>query len=77
MVEFLDLRCSLALAAVRSLHGPRRLATDRETKHVEQELVDRFVPSWVAAASCDSTASADRYSLFEFIRFLGRRVKRR
>jgi site-specific recombinase XerD len=64
----------VGLAAVRSLHGPRRLATEQDAADFEQELVDQFLLSGVAAGSCDGTVSADRYALFEFIRFLGRPV---
>ena len=66
----------MGLAAVRSLHGPRRLATEQDAEDFEQELVDQFLLSGVAAGSCDGTVSADRYALFEFIRFLGVRSGR-
>ena len=64
----------MGLAAVRSLHGPRNLATEQDVEDFEQELVDQFLLSGVAAGSCDGTVSADRYALFEFIRFLGRPI---
>lgn len=74
MVGFSDLGVCVALAVVRSLHGLRRPVTEHDAQDFEQELVDQFLLSGVAAGSCDSTVSADRYTLSEFIHFLGRPV---
>jgi site-specific recombinase XerD len=64
----------MALAVVRSLDSPRRLASVEEEADYEQDLVDQFLLAGVGAGICDSTISNDRSSLFAFIRFLGRPV---
>ncbi|NUT07681.1 MAG: tyrosine-type recombinase/integrase [Hamadaea sp.] len=64
----------MALAVVRSIDSPRRLATGQQREDYEQELVDQFLLASVAAGCRDTTVAGDRGALFEFIRFLGRPV---
>jgi site-specific recombinase XerD len=64
----------VALAVVRTLRSPRRLATAHEVTDFEQELVDQFALAMVGAGNTDEHVSQHRATLFEFARFVGRPV---
>jgi hypothetical protein len=54
--------------------SPRRLGPAEDEAGYERELVGRYLLAWVGVGIGDSTASGDRSTLFEFIRFRGRPV---
>jgi site-specific recombinase XerD len=64
----------MGLAVVRSLGAPQRLQTTQDAEDFEQELVDQYLLAALGSGLSDSTVSADRSVLFEFIRFLARPV---
>lgn len=60
------------LAVVRSIDGPRRLATAAECEDFEQELLDQYALAAAGSGITDRQVAKERYILFEFLRFLGR-----
>lgn len=62
------------LAVVRSLGSARRLVTEADFDDFEQELIDQWCLALAASGAVDSTVSAERATVFEFARFLGRHV---
>ncbi|WP_026208051.1 tyrosine-type recombinase/integrase [Catelliglobosispora koreensis] len=64
----------MALAVVRSIDAPRRLASARDEADYEQDLVDQYLLASMGAGCRDSTLANDRSVIFEFARFLGRPV---
>lgn len=64
----------MALAVVRSLGSPRRLATAAELEDFEQELVDQYALAMAGAGITDRHISSDRGTVVEFVRFVGRPV---
>jgi site-specific recombinase XerD len=64
----------VALAVVRSLGSARRPRTEQELDDFEQELVDQYLLAMVGAGITDGTVAGERSVIFEFLRFLGRRV---
>jgi site-specific recombinase XerD len=64
----------VALAVVRSLGNARRPRTEQELDDFEQELVDQYLLAMVGGGITDGTVAGERSVIFEFLRFLGRRV---
>jgi site-specific recombinase XerD len=64
----------MALAVVRSLRSPSRLATPQAAEEFEQELVDQYALAMAAGGISDHHVAQHRAVLFEFIGFLGRPV---
>lgn len=64
----------MALAVVRSLGSPSRLATPQEAEDFEQELVDQYALAMSAGGISDGHVARHRAVLFEFIGFLGQPV---
>ena len=64
----------MGLAVVRTLGAPLRLRTAQEVEDFEQELVDQYALASVGAGATDGHVAAERSTVFEFIRFLGRPV---
>jgi site-specific recombinase XerD len=62
----------MALAVVRSLGSPSRLATPQDAEDFEQELVDQYALAMAAGGISDGHVARHRAVLFEFIGFLGR-----
>ena len=64
----------MGLAVVRSIGGPRQLTSPQDEEDFEQELIDQFLLAGVGAGLTDGYVSAERSTIFEFVRFLGRPV---
>lgn len=64
----------MALAVVRSLGSTRGLATEADVDEFEQELIDQFALAMAGAGMTDGHVAGDRRAVFEFVRFLARRV---
>ncbi|MDI2127138.1 tyrosine-type recombinase/integrase [Yinghuangia seranimata] len=64
----------MTLGVVRSMRPVRRARTAQELEDFEQELVDQYALAAAGAGSADGTVAAERATLIEFVRFLGRPV---
>lgn len=64
----------MALAVVRSLSTARHPRSEQDLDDFEQELVDQYLLAMVGAGVVDSTVASSRGAVFEFLRFLDRRV---
>lgn len=60
----------MALAVVRSLGSPRRLASAQDLEDFQQELVEQYLLAAVGAGIGDATIRQDRRVIFEFSEFL-------
>jgi site-specific recombinase XerD len=64
----------MVLAAVRSIGFAHALRSDQDEDDFEQELVDQYALAQVGAGMTDAFVHRERTVVFEFTRFLGRRV---
>jgi site-specific recombinase XerD len=64
----------VSLAVVRSVGSARSLRSPHEVEDFQQELVDQYALATSAAGVTDRCVTNDRYTLVEFIRFLGQPV---
>ena len=64
----------MGLAAVRSVGSARSARGAVDPDDFEQELIDQYSLALSAVGITDKTASADRSTIFEFARFLGRPI---
>ncbi|ONH51366.1 integrase [Frankia sp. CcI49] len=63
----------MSLAVVRSI-GAGLVRSAQELEDFEQELVDQYALAMVGAGCTDHHVAAERATVFEFVRFLGRPV---
>ena len=64
----------MGLAVVRSLGTARRLRSPQELEDFEQELVDQYALAVASWGATDHYVAHERTVVFDFVRFLGRRV---
>lgn len=64
----------MALAVVRSLSSARSRRHGEDEEEFEQELIDQYAIACAAAGTTDESVAQDRAAVFEFVRFLGRRL---
>jgi site-specific recombinase XerC len=64
----------VALAVVRSLSSARSRRHGQDDEEFEQELIDQYAIACGAAGMTDGSVSQERTVVFEFVRFLGRRL---
>jgi hypothetical protein len=64
----------VALAVVRSLSSARSRRYGEDEEEFEQELIDQYAIACAAAGTTDQLVSQDRTAIFEFVRFVGRRL---
>jgi site-specific recombinase XerD len=64
----------MGLAVVRSIGLAQPLRSEQDEDDFEQELVDQYALAQVGAGLTDGFVSTERSTVFEFTRFLGRRV---
>lgn len=64
----------MGLATVRSIGFARPLRSEQDEDDFEQELVDQYALAQVGAGLTDSFVRTERSAVFEFARFLGRRL---
>ncbi|GAB3158753.1 tyrosine-type recombinase/integrase [Microbispora hainanensis] len=60
----------MGLAVVRSIGSSRRLESETDFKAFEQELVDQYALAQAGAGLTDRHISADRGTIFEFLRYI-------